>query len=48
MPRTPRTTAGGFRVDDFIGIDAGKELDASEKSSDAKYGITWFGEGWAC
>ena len=38
----------GFRVDDFVGIDARKGLDTSTKSVDAKYGITGFGEGRAC
>ena len=38
----------GFRVDDFVGIDARKGLDTLTKSVDAKYGTTGFGEGRAC
>jgi len=36
--------AGGFWVDDFVGIGSRKELDALAKSVDAKYGITAVGE----
>ena len=36
--------AGGFWVDDFVGIGSGKELDALAKSVDEKYGITGLGE----
>ena len=36
--------AGGFWVDDFIGIGSGKELDVLAKSVDAKYGITGLGD----
>ena len=36
--------AGGFWVDDFIGIGSGAQLEALAKSVDAKYGITGLGE----
>ena len=36
--------AGGFWVDDFIGISSGKELDVLAKGMDAKYRITGLGE----
>ena len=36
--------AGGFWVDDFIGIGSGAQLEALVKSVDAKYGITGLGE----
>jgi transposase InsO family protein len=36
--------AGGFWVDDFIGIGSGKELNALARGIDAKYGITGLGQ----
>lgn len=36
--------AGGFWVDDFVGIGSRKELDALAESVDAKYGITGLGD----
>ena len=36
--------AGGFWVDDFIGIGAGGGLDELARGVDAKYGLTGFGE----
>ena len=36
--------AGGFWVDDFIGIGSGKELNALAKSVDVKYSITGLGD----
>ena len=36
--------AGGFWVDDFVGIGSGEELDALARSVDAKYGITGLGD----
>jgi hypothetical protein len=43
--------AGGFWVDDFVGIGSGKELSVVSRGVDAKYGITGSGEVngyWAC
>jgi hypothetical protein len=36
--------AGGFWVDDFVGVGDGAELEKLAKGLDAKYGITGFGE----
>jgi hypothetical protein len=36
--------AGGFWVDDLVGIGPARELDALVKSVNAKYGITGLGE----
>jgi hypothetical protein len=39
--------AGGFWVDEFVGIGFRKELEALKNGVDAKYGITGLGEvGW--
>ena len=36
--------AGGFWVNDFIGVGSGEGLNGSAKSVDEKYGITGLGE----
>ena len=36
--------AGGLRVNDFVGIGSGRELDVLAKGVDRKYGITGLGE----
>jgi len=36
--------AGGFWVDDFVGIGSGKDLEVLAKGVDEKYGITGFGD----
>ena len=40
----PDFVAGGFWVDDFVGIGSGRDLAELAKGVDEKYGITGYGE----